>query len=86
MQKSKDGKIEYFHKSSQIQLIAETQIVMLLNGLVALEIYLLTECKNHPKQIGKFTALIGIGLVVVFFFHYCYQFSDQKLLDILIPY
>lgn len=66
--KSPNGGISYFHGSSQGQLVFETYIVMVLNGLVVLGMILLTESGNQSDmRKGKLMAIVGLVFVAVFF-------------------
>lgn len=66
--KSQNGGVAYIHSSSQGQLVFETYIVFFLNGLIVVGMILLTECgQQTDKRKGKIMAIVGLGMVCVFF-------------------
>lgn len=66
--KSQNGGIGYFHGSSQGQLVFETYIVMVLNGLVVIGTIILIESgSQNDARKGKLMAIIGLIFVAVFF-------------------
>uniref|UniRef100_A0A336MBG5 CSON013742 protein n=1 Tax=Culicoides sonorensis TaxID=179676 RepID=A0A336MBG5_CULSO len=68
IQKSQNGGVAYIHSSSQGQLVFETYIVFFLNALVVVGMILLTECgQQSDKRKGKIMAIVGLGMVCIFF-------------------
>ncbi|KAF7992000.1 hypothetical protein HCN44_010820 [Aphidius gifuensis] len=67
--KSPNGGVAYIHGSSQGQFVLETYIVMALNGAVVLGMILMTEGASRKGDVRKkkIFAVIGLGLVAVFF-------------------
>ncbi|XP_063695506.1 tumor suppressor candidate 3 [Culicoides brevitarsis] len=66
--KSQNGGVAYIHSSSQGQLVFETYIVFILNGLIVVGMILLTECgAEMDKRKGKIMAIVGLGMVCIFF-------------------
>ncbi|XP_057325191.1 tumor suppressor candidate 3 [Microplitis mediator] len=67
--KAANGNIVYIHGSSQGQFVLESYIVMILNGAVILGMLLMTEaaCRKGDIKKRRIFAVIGLGLVAVFF-------------------
>jgi len=64
------GEMSYIHGSSQGQYVAETYIVMMLHGAIAVGIIVMNEAcnlKGLDESQRKVLAGIGLGLVVLFF-------------------
>ncbi|KAL5012059.1 hypothetical protein ScPMuIL_010610 [Solemya velum] len=62
------GQIHYIHGSSQGQFVAETYIVMLLNGAVVGGFVMLNEACSIKSDSGKKRVLSLVGLAFVAFF------------------
>ncbi|XP_055272489.1 tumor suppressor candidate 3 isoform X7 [Moschus berezovskii] len=69
--------LSYIHGSSQVQFVAESHIILVLNAAITMGMVLLNEAATSKGDVGKrrskslcwypFICLVGLGLVVFFF-------------------
>uniref|UniRef100_A0A3Q1LFB7 Tumor suppressor candidate 3 n=1 Tax=Bos taurus TaxID=9913 RepID=A0A3Q1LFB7_BOVIN len=64
-----NGQVSYIHGSSQVQFVAESHIILVLNAAITMGMVLLNEAATSKGDVGKrrIICLVGLGLVVFFF-------------------